>query len=131
MRIGLAVTLLALLPALTGCGTYLTQWDGPYSGIRMETKLISDGVAAGPSAYSPYLSELSFWPLALIDLPISFVGDTLLLPITLPVEMIKRREDDGKRKEIVTDQPVMPVTKSVPADVGTWRTSDPVATPPN
>jgi uncharacterized protein YceK len=67
----LAAALLALL--LGGCGTILSlsPHEGglsPYSGVRTDIELIPDVM-----------------PLLVLDLPLSAVLDTLLLPISIPL----------------------------------------------
>lgn len=73
----LAAALLALL--LGGCGTILSlsPHEGglsPYSGVRTDIELIPDVM-----------------PLLVLDLPLSAVLDTLLLPVSIPLWL---SEDD-------------------------------------
>ena len=81
----LAITLLAFLSGLTGCGTLLNLGEKdspPYGGVIMDSKIIAKGVPMGPFAFFPNFDVPGLWPLALIDLPFSLVGDTVTLPIT-------------------------------------------------
>lgn len=87
---------LLMVPLLTGCGTMFNLGDEgkPYGGVRTDAMLVSQAPKAferepeipgpcGPTKL-PRRYWLWFGGLALIDLPLSFVGDTLTLPWTLP-----------------------------------------------
>lgn len=81
----LAFTLLVASTGITGCGTLLNLQEKappPYGGVIMESKIIAQGVPMGPFAFFPNFDVPGLWPLALIDLPFSFVGDTVTLPMT-------------------------------------------------
>lgn len=65
---GLAI----LLVNLTACGTIINLGKGDYtaySGVRNDFNVIQEGGVLGV--------------LAVLDLPLSFVFDTLILPVTL------------------------------------------------
>lgn len=65
---GLAI----LLVNLTACGTIINLGKGDYTvygGVRNDFNVIQDGGVLGV--------------LAVLDLPLSFVFDTLILPVTL------------------------------------------------
>lgn len=67
-----AVCFVIFIANLTACGTIinLTQGDyAVYGGVKNDFSAIQDGGVFGV--------------LAVIDLPLSFVFDTLLLPVTL------------------------------------------------
>jgi uncharacterized protein YceK len=71
MTRAIACGMFALTLALTGCGTarnFSKGWEGrtkPYGGVR---------IAVG--------TVLLFWT---TDVPLSAIGDTLTLPLTLPI----------------------------------------------
>ena len=64
--------LVILLVNLTACGTIINLGKGDYtaySGVRNDFNVIQEGGVLGV--------------LAVLDLPLSFVFDTLILPVTL------------------------------------------------
>lgn len=64
--------LVILLVNLTACGTIINLGKGDYAaygGVRNDFNVIQDGGVLGV--------------LAVLDLPLSFVFDTLILPVTL------------------------------------------------
>ena len=64
--------LVILLVNLTACGTIINLGKGDYTvygGVRNDFNVIQDGGVLGV--------------LAVLDLPLSFVFDTLILPVTL------------------------------------------------
>ncbi|WP_303819690.1 YceK/YidQ family lipoprotein [Actinobacillus minor] len=71
----LIIILLAAF-SLTGCSTLMTLDDPtPYSGVQQDLDQFSP-------CYGIYcVDALIIRPLAIIDLPFSFVGDTLMLPV--------------------------------------------------
>jgi uncharacterized protein YceK len=82
----MAITLLATLLALSGCGTLISD-SSPYSGVCLDTKIVAQGIPRGLGAWTCDIDVPSFWPLAVLDLPFSLVGDTLLLPFTLTAKL--------------------------------------------
>ncbi|WGE91821.1 YceK/YidQ family lipoprotein [Actinobacillus genomosp. 1] len=66
------LTLAVLLQTLTACGTIISLTEGDYSvyaGVAKDFNVIQDGgILSIP---------------AVVDLPLSFVLDTLMLPVTL------------------------------------------------
>jgi uncharacterized protein YceK len=56
---------------LCGCGTLLSSKSSPYSGVQMDAALAGHSFPH-PGAILPVM-----------DLPASFVADTVLLPVTL------------------------------------------------
>jgi uncharacterized protein YceK len=95
MRTFLAVTLFASLAGLSGCGTLfnLGQDAQPYGGVVLETQIIASGVPQGLYPFIPDFDVPQLWPLAVVDMPFSLVGDTLTLPITLAIAMQKQYAD--------------------------------------
>lgn len=71
----LIIILLAAF-SLTGCSTLMTLDDPtPYSGVQQDLDQFS------PCHGSGCMGLVITRPLAIIDLPFSFVGDTLMLPV--------------------------------------------------
>lgn len=98
------VLLSCLILALTGCGTMSTIHDPPsagltpYAGVVEDMKMI-DGALKSPgggggNGWSAFAHTLSciFMPFAIVDLPLSLVGDTLLLPYTIPHSVMESRQ---------------------------------------
>ena len=80
----LKIISLLLIVSLTGCGTVFSKagddgkyWGNTYSGVQCSVQMIDASMSSGPG--------LTFFPLALADLIISAVADTLLLPVDLAV----------------------------------------------
>lgn len=78
---------------LSGCGTIATNAMGDhsiYSGTRCDAAMVR---AIVTQKYNDSICVRNFLPLvfpvASIDLPLSFVSDTVLLPYTVPVTIIK------------------------------------------
>jgi uncharacterized protein YceK len=68
--------------ALCGCGTIATKasgeaWGNPYSGTRSSVCSFTDGLSKGQRP------EKLFLPVLLIDAPLSFIADTVVLPVDL------------------------------------------------
>jgi uncharacterized protein YceK len=113
---------------LVGCaslyGTFAEDENGK-SKIKFDSKVYigtkTDGAAlilapmcAGSHSH-PCTGDtwiyLLIWPLALIDLPLSFIADTLLLPYTLttgkPKELPKEKTVDVPMKQAVSKSPTI------------------------
>ncbi len=95
--------LLALLVATPGCMTIDTQlgrgYEGPYvySGVRKDLEIL------GPA----FLHLSVGWViLMLIDLPLSFVADTLLLPVSLSRDA-ERDQRIHEKTQVATDRPAL------------------------
>ena len=75
--------LLAMMLPLTGCGTLVTL-DKPeyYSGVQKDVARLtfSDKVPQRDMMGEAVATTL-FSPFIIIDVPLSFVGDTLMLPV--------------------------------------------------
>lgn len=66
---------------LSGCASLISTLSGHptvYGGVRFDA-----AVVAAPFNETSEEHLLFLWPVALIDLPLSAVCDTLLLPLTL------------------------------------------------
>lgn len=95
-RILVALTLLALLTSLPGCGTVVSFFTGPpagwdleyvYSGVGSDLFFIeTDGLHRGEERPSPF-AVVVVYVLGALDLPLSAILDTLLLPVTIPVSL--------------------------------------------
>ena len=87
----LAVVALVLLCFLPGCATMATLVTPGGVGIAgprvfSGTWLHIDAMVNRPSKYwTPKIGRIAFW--ALIDLPISFVADIVVLPYTIPAQL--------------------------------------------
>jgi uncharacterized protein YceK len=83
MTRAIACGMFALTLALTGCGTarnFSKGWEGrtkPYGGVRIAVDRFRH---PGPEADMG--TVLLFWT---TDVPLSAIGDTLTLPLTLPI----------------------------------------------
>lgn len=86
-RIGLAVLLSVVVGGLSGCGTFRTlDSDDPvYGGVRHDLNLAGGyDEISGENAQG---GDYGWWAFAgLVDLPFSYVADTLLQPWTFPDE---------------------------------------------
>lgn len=72
----LLLTLMTL--SLTGCATLMTLDDpSPYSGVKGDLSVFEPCNGPNPNC----IVNVIYLPLAIIDLPLSFVGDTLMLPV--------------------------------------------------
>ncbi|HEY7155652.1 MAG TPA: YceK/YidQ family lipoprotein [Gemmataceae bacterium] len=133
MRPRMAACLAALLAsALGGCGTFVNcvGWNGPagreiYGGVKQDAQNGKEHLTEafyGPTpSFSPYPEKPDTGNRVLtktfcagcgigmlgVDLPISFVADTLTLPVTIPATLMKK-PDKPKRK---------PPSKSIQARV--------------
>jgi uncharacterized protein YceK len=123
MRPRMAACLAALLAsALGGCGTFVNcvGWNGPagreiYGGVKQDAQNGKEHFTEafyGPTpSFSPYPEKPDTGNRVLaktfcagcgigmlgVDLPISFVADTLTLPVTIPATLMKK-PDKPKRK---------------------------------
>jgi len=84
---------------LCGCGTIGTRMfddpekSGDYHGSKIYSGIRGDIQAVGDMLSPDYNKEgRGLWPLFLLDLPFSFIADTLLLPITIYEELSKGSE---------------------------------------
>ena len=91
--------LLTLAGATAGCGTIVTRrmsnpdWETTvYSGTRLDAVVVCASVIAPFSGDEGAIAFLAL-PFGLVDLPLSLVVDTVLLPLTLSEEFGNQRED--------------------------------------
>lgn len=77
-----------LLLATGGCGTYLAKdnsgWGAPYAGTQCAL-----GLPANLVERPLYV----FLPFAILDIPVSAIADTLVLPVDLLKKSAERRVD--------------------------------------
>ena len=68
--------------ALTGCGTLMTL-DQPeaYSGVQEDVSRLTFSKTAPAGDVGEAFGTILFYPFIIIDVPLSFVGDTLMLPV--------------------------------------------------
>lgn len=110
-RLILVMTLILLISISSGCGTLLCHSDRgeralavPYEGTSFELKIVREGIAenflfGGGHAGSPGdgfdLSGLApfIMVLSLVDLPLTFAADTILLPFSLPYHLSSSSEE--------------------------------------
>jgi uncharacterized protein YceK len=88
--------LIVLIPllGLCGCGTLLSPKSSVYSGVQMDASLAYHSLPH-PAALLP-----------VIDMPFSFLADTVLLPATLsssPEEKAEALEKSEKAKETIPE----------------------------
>ncbi len=108
------VTVAALLVVfLSGCMTITTRedtddaWPRVYSGTLMDLAVIGMPVLVATGEVDPGgLMALQFLWIAVLDLPFSFVADTLLLPITIPEQIALNRkpEEEALSADLDTDR---------------------------
>jgi uncharacterized protein YceK len=104
MKTLLTITMLA---SLTGCGTLVNLGEKdaqPYGGVVLDPKIIGQGVPMGPFAFFPNFDVPGLWPLALIDIPMSLIGDTVTLPITIQQTAYRKTIAD----QLQSGQPAQP-----------------------
>ena len=58
---------------------------GPYSGVRENAAAINGERGLGAAI---------MWPIAVIDMPFSFLFDTALLPVTVPIAVTRTVTSD-------------------------------------
>ena len=77
---------LAMALSLTACGTISSMnHPGPYSGVRENAAAINGERGLGATI---------MWPIVVIDMPFSFVFDTVLLPVTVPIAVVRTVTSD-------------------------------------
>ena len=67
---------------LTGCGTFMTL-DQPedYSGVQEDVSRLTFSKTAPAGDVGEAFGTILLYPFIIIDVPLSFVGDTLMLPV--------------------------------------------------
>jgi uncharacterized protein YceK len=93
----LLVAGLALPPALSGCATggnlFGTEECKVYGGTRIDATLVAEGLTAhSEAAQAPGVAHpVLVWEgcCGLVDMPLSFVADTVTLPITVPLALTR------------------------------------------
>ena len=90
LRGGLVLPCLVAILLTTGCATIINLAQGPaliYGGARIDIHLISE-----PEIHGHFL--LPFLLFGIFDLPLSAALDTILLPLTIPLDL--SREPDKR-----------------------------------
>jgi uncharacterized protein YceK len=88
---------LVILPILSGCATATNVFKDNdckvYGGTRVDADLVSSSFGADPKKTRADGVEPSAMALAgccgLVDMPFSFIADTVILPITVPLAINK------------------------------------------
>src|SRR5262249_44683538 len=90
---------------LSGCGTMGNLWsccsgsggERVYGGVYKDVKLVAEGVGRGihPDEEGPWF-PLAAACLMTFDLPLSAIGDTLTLPLTIPATVSKISSPDSQ-----------------------------------
>jgi uncharacterized protein YceK len=105
MRV-LVLAVLAALPVLGGCAASNNLFRGDskvYGGTRLDATLVSEGFGTDEATAKEKKLERSVLTYegfcGLVDMPLSFVADTAMLPITVPVTLAKnaQKPHNGKR----------------------------------
>jgi len=91
----------ALVMGATGCGSLMARKApnpglGPYPGLRMMIALKNEK--------KPHWTTAIVYPLFVVDLPLSFEFDTVLLPLDI-LASISKGKDDKAAQPIPTPQP--------------------------
>jgi uncharacterized protein YceK len=85
---------------ISGCATAFSvatknEYSRPYGGTQIDYYFLSSPFEAAGSGHMGSLAFVA-WPLALIDLPFSIIGDTVTLPYTLQGEPEKKNKRESK-----------------------------------
>jgi uncharacterized protein YceK len=107
MRPTLIVLMLASIMSLTGCAATanLGSTDGCkiYGGTQLDATLISEGMASDSEAAKKNNLEppVLVWEAGcgLVDLPFSFIADTVMLPLTVPLTVQRLCEKSPTAEE--------------------------------
>jgi uncharacterized protein YceK len=126
MRKRAAIFLAAVVfGALSGCGTSLNL-DGDsriYGGVAQDLQVVQErlGEAASPNwpgmPGSSTAWNLAVGSLALADVPLSLLADTLTLPYTIPTALDDRKESATSPSPSNPYNPSPPAGQSRPAGV--------------
>jgi hypothetical protein len=99
-----AIVLVALCLAMSGCGTVCNFAGGVvhpdkepriYGGVQRDIEIIDKAVNAHPDN-PPNMGKGAVYLIALaaVDTIVSFVADTLTLPITIPIQYWRERREE-------------------------------------
>jgi uncharacterized protein YceK len=107
MRPTVIVLMLASITSLTGCAATanLGSTDGCkiYGGTQLDATLISEGMASDSEAAKKNNLEppVLVWEACcgLVDLPFSFLADTVMLPLTVPLTVQRLCENSPTDEE--------------------------------
>ena len=81
----------ALFSVLTGCGTFVNFKDDPkiYGGVQFDADMIH-------TIKSDEKMVKSLAAVYAVDMPLSFVGDTLALPVVIPWALVNSLHEEKK-----------------------------------
>jgi uncharacterized protein YceK len=105
--------LAAVVLSLGGCGTVGNLWcpchggdRAVYGGVAICVRRAENEAGQAARLDSPWCfghAAASVFD-AVIDLPLSAVGDTLTLPLTIPATLREKREKEADRREVADDR---------------------------
>ena len=82
MKILNKALLLAMMLPLTGCGTLMTlHTPEVYSGVQEDVSRLPFSKTVPAGDVGEAFGTILLYPFIIIDVPLSFVGDTLMLPV--------------------------------------------------
>jgi uncharacterized protein YceK len=106
------MAVLAIAPALGGCAAAgnLAAQGGPkvYGGTKVDMALISGDL--GPDADPDEVRKIDGAAMSgaaccgLVDLPLSFVADTVMLPVTVPMSLTRSKVESRSAKKDVEER---------------------------
>ena len=90
---------LMLLPLLCGCGTLVDITAEPhfYGGVRMDLYLLEGAYAEHNSVVGAVLATI----VAIVDIPLCAILDTILLPLVLILDPGFWEEEDPELEELL------------------------------
>jgi uncharacterized protein YceK len=120
-----AIVAFLLVFTVSGCGTVGNLWaccgksggDRIYGGVCQDVKLAWEGVAQGfnPDEDGPWFPPAAIC-LFTLDLPLSAIGDTLTLPITIPATLGQANSADSPKADPKGDQAQGPISATAPCE---------------
>jgi uncharacterized protein YceK len=113
-RTGIVPVILAALTTLGGCATAGSMAGNQpgskiYAGTRLDATMVSEALsydseaAKTPGVEGPVLAWSACCGMA--DLPLSFIADTVMLPVTVPLELSKSRDPQPSSPAPSNDKP--------------------------
>src|SRR4051812_7258911 len=90
--------LLSMAPLLSGCGTAINTFVAHppdartqiYGGVKLDAGVLGHAFDSERNGNDDGPLDRARWvPLVIVDLPLSFVGDTLMLPFTVRAAILQ------------------------------------------